>query len=54
MQIIIKKGDSKRTIHRLLKNIPVGKGLDAFRYCGLIRLKIDPLQIQKQMRNEWK
>ena len=29
------------------------KHFDAFKYCGVIKLKEDPLTIQKQMRNEW-
>lgn len=29
------------------------KAFDARNYCGVIRLKQDPLQLQKQWRNEW-
>ena len=29
------------------------KGVDALKYCGIIKLKDSPLAIQKVMRNEW-
>jgi hypothetical protein len=29
------------------------KKFDAFKYCGVIKLKGDPMKIQKAMRNEW-
>lgn len=29
------------------------KAFNARDYCGVIRLKQDPLQLQKQWRNEW-
>lgn len=29
------------------------KHFDAYKYCGTIKLKEDPLEIQKRMRNEW-
>jgi hypothetical protein len=27
--------------------------VDTFKYCGTIKLKEDPLAIQKKLRNEW-
>lgn len=53
MVTIIKKGTSKITILKLLKKMNTGKGLDAFRFCGIIGIKDDALAIQKQLRNEW-
>jgi hypothetical protein len=29
------------------------KTFDAHRYCGVIKQKQDPLQLQKKWRNEW-
>lgn len=29
------------------------KHFDAYKYCGVISLKEDPLSIQKEMRDEW-
>jgi len=53
MVTILKKGTSKKSIQKILQKIRTKRGLDAFKYCGIIKLKEDPLLIQKQMRNEW-
>lgn len=29
------------------------KGIDAKKYCGILRLKEDALKLQKGMRDEW-
>ena len=29
------------------------EGVDTLKYCGTIKLKEDPLVIQKKLRNEW-
>ena len=31
----------------------VQKGVDTKKFCGVIKLKEDPLTIQKSLRNEW-
>ena len=54
MVTVLKKGTSKKSIQKILQRIRIKNGLDAFKYCGIIKLKEDPLLIQKQMRNEWK
>ena len=54
MVTIIRKGTAKSKILQLLNKIKTRKGIDAYKYCGVIKLKNDPLQIQKQMRDEWK
>jgi hypothetical protein len=33
--------------------MPSRKKLDAKKYCGVIKLKEDPLVIQKRLRDEW-
>lgn len=53
MLIIIKKGETKRKILLLLNRIKSRKGIAAYKYCGIIKLKNDPIVIQKQMRDEW-
>jgi len=53
MVTIIKKGCSKKSILKLLMKINSKRGLDAFKYCGKIHLKMDALLIQKKLRNEW-
>ena len=32
----------------------VGKGVDTLKYCGVLKLKEDPLTIQKKLRDEWR
>ena len=54
MVTVIKKGSTKETIMEILKKLHIHKGLDAFKYCGIIRFKEDALIIQKKMRDEWK
>ena len=29
------------------------KGVDTLKYCGVLKLKEDPLAIQKKLRDEW-
>lgn len=55
MVLVLKKGASKKEIDVLRKKlgkIPK-KGVDTKKYCGVIKLKEDPLVIQQKMRNEW-
>jgi hypothetical protein len=55
MVTIIKQGLKKDSITKLLNRLSnkPGKGIDTHKYSGLIRLKRDPLDIQKELRNEW-
>jgi hypothetical protein len=53
MVTIIKKGTAKSKILQILHKMKVSKGIDAYKYCGIISLKADPMFIQKQMRDEW-
>ncbi len=32
----------------------VEKGVDTLKYCGVLKLKEDPLAIQKKLRDEWR
>jgi hypothetical protein len=56
MVLVLKKGASKKEIEalrrKLERNRP-SKGVDTKKYCGVIKLKEDPLVIQKKMRDEW-
>jgi hypothetical protein len=54
MVTIIKKGSTQRRINQALKKLRTQKGLDAFKFCGSIRLSEDALGIQKKMRDEWR
>ncbi|WP_423146670.1 hypothetical protein [Rubrolithibacter danxiaensis] len=53
MVTILKKGTRKEDIEKTLSNLKGRKKFDAYKYCGAIRLKESPLEIQKAMRNEW-
>jgi hypothetical protein len=56
MVVVLKKGASKKEMEQINKKInrmPSRKKLDAKKYCGVIKLKKDPLVIQKRLRDEW-
>ncbi|WP_185154396.1 hypothetical protein [Fulvivirga sp. M361] len=53
MVTVIKKGTDKEIIDKLLKEALKTKGVDTHKYCGVIKLKEDPLVIQKRLRDEW-
>lgn len=56
MVTVIKKGDSKSSIKKALQKIQEenGKGFDAKKYSGILKLDEDPLDIQRSLRDEWK
>lgn len=55
MVTIIKRGMKKKEIHSLISAKKSGKKrIDIKKYCGAIRLKEDPIEIQKKYRDEWK
>ena len=56
MVLILKKGASKKDIQAIEKKLYKEKkifGFNAKKYNGVIKLKEDPLAIQKRLRNEW-
>lgn len=56
MVAILKKGDNKKEMKALLKKLSeknTEKGVDTMKYCGVITLKEDALEIQKRLRGEW-
>jgi hypothetical protein len=56
MVIILKRGAGEKEmqeIDRQWSRAPLRKKLNAKKYCGVIRLKEDPLTIQKKLRDEW-
>jgi hypothetical protein len=55
MVTIIKKGASIQSIKKKLSAVKVRKkGLDARKYLGALKISLDPLQYQSDMRNEWR
>lgn len=54
MVTIIKRGASSIEIQRKIQKAFKGKGkLSTMDYAGLLKIDIDPLASQKQIRNEW-
>ena len=53
MVTIIKKGTKKEDFDKKNCGIKNIKGFDSYKFCGIIKLKEDPLIIQKRMRDEW-
>ncbi len=56
MVLILKAGASKKEIEEIEKKLykkTVNHGFNAKKYNGIIKLKDDPLKIQKRLRNEW-
>jgi hypothetical protein len=53
MILILKKGASKEEMDKIHAKLRSVKGVNTKKYCGVIKLKSDPLSIQKQMRGEW-
>jgi hypothetical protein len=46
--------EKKNKITRIRRDsISKPKGVNTLKYCGNIKLKEDPLLIQKKLRNEW-
>lgn len=52
MTVIIKSTEDKDKIKNTQNLERKGK-LDAFKHCGKVKLKEDPLELQKMMRSEW-
>jgi hypothetical protein len=56
MVTIIKKGTSREKIKSLMKlrskRKPTRRKIDLHKYCGVIKLKEDPLELQKKWRDE--
>lgn len=56
MVLTIKQGATKKSIKSILENLAKGakpKGVNVYKYVGKISLKMDALNIQKSIRNEW-
>ncbi|WP_157585152.1 hypothetical protein [Runella zeae] len=54
MTIILKKGISREEIDAQLKAVQSAKPKHDFKkYVGALKLKENPLKIQKRMRDEW-
>ncbi len=55
----IKRGADKVTIQQAMQKLyqhhkSKVKQIDIYKYCGILKLDKDPVEIQKQLRDEWK
>ena len=56
MVLILKKGSGKKEIAAIeekLYKVKANGGFNAKKYNGILKLKANPLMIQKKLRNEW-
>jgi hypothetical protein len=54
MELILKKGASRQAQIVLNKQLTlIKKKNNLLKWCGIIKLKVSPLDLQKEMRNEW-
>ena len=56
MVLILKEGADKKEIEAIEKKLYKERevtGFNAKKYNGILKLKEDPLAIQKKIRNEW-
>ena len=55
MTLVLKKGATATEMAELNKKLQTrpAKTLNAKQFCGVLKLKEDPLKIQKQLRDEW-
>jgi len=54
MSIVITRKMSIEEVKEMLAALPHGKVFHAARHCGVLKLREDPLQFQKRIRNEWR
>jgi hypothetical protein len=53
MITILKKGSDTKEIEKSLSRLKNKKSFDSQKYCGVLKIKKDPIVVQKSMRNEW-
>ncbi len=55
MVTTLKYGSKKDSINKMLDRLSIRsrRGVDTKKYSGIIKLKKNPLLIQKELRNEW-
>ena len=55
MVTTLKYGSKKDSINKMLARLSIKsrRGVETKKYSGIIKLKKDSLQIQKELRNEW-
>jgi hypothetical protein len=54
MVFVLKKSASKKEMDDLTKRLKKSTGVNIKKFCGVIKLKTAPLNIQKSFRDEWR
>jgi hypothetical protein len=53
MVTIIKNSISKKLLQNRVSRIKLRRRLNAYKYCGVMKICKNPVSIQNEMRNEW-
>ena len=53
MVLVLKPGATKQQMQSIDKKLQKKTSVNTKKYCGIIHLKQDFLDIQKQLRDEW-
>ena len=53
MVLVLKKGATKKEMESITRKLGRKKGANTKKYKGTVKLKEDPLVIEKKMRDEW-
>ena len=53
MVLVLKPGATKQQMQSIDKKLQKKTSVNTKKYCGIIQLKQDPLDIQKQLRDGW-
>lgn len=58
MVVVIKRGMSRQRIQALWKQVrkhstPPQRKVDVYKYLGVLKVEEDPVELQRQWRNEW-
>ena len=53
MVLVLKKGASKKEIESNEKKLNNKGGVDVMKHCGKIKLKVDALVMQNELRDQW-
>lgn len=56
MIFVLKRGADEKAMYELIQKLKLWRKerkINILKYCGAIKLEEDPMEIQKQMRDEW-
>jgi hypothetical protein len=58
MMVVIKRGMSRQRIRLLMNKLHTGKrklrkAVDVYKYVGVLKEEVDPVELQRQWRGEW-